>query len=266
TVMNRTDTEREIRVTIAAQEGAVAPAAAAGGASGVDEVSIEHVVRLAPYDRTTVSLPVAAARLPFDRDRPTGIMRFAVTAGDDDDTDGLLHELVVTKRRRLETAAEYGTLDAGRVDVPLAIPDAIRPDAGEIGAVLSPTVIGNLDGAFRYLRDYPYTAWEQRLTKAVLAAHYVRLADYLDPELEWPEAETLPERALADAASLQAPNGGMTYFVPRDEHASPYLSAYTALAFAWLADAGYAVPEAVETRLHEYLETFLRTDTAPDFY
>src|SRR5690606_12464533 len=112
----------------------------------------------------------------------------------------------------------------------------------------------------------PYAAWEPRLTKAVLAAHFVDLAGYVDPELEWAEAETLPDRALADAASLQAPNGGMTYFVPRDEHASPYLSAYTALAFAWLAAAGYAVPEAVETRLHEYLETFLRTDTAPDFY
>src|SRR5690606_19834521 len=97
TVMNRTDAEREIRVTITAEQGAVGAGADRAGAetaSDGDEVSIEQVVRVAPYARTTVSLPVEAARLPFDRDRTTGTMRFAVTAGDAEDTHGLLHELV----------------------------------------------------------------------------------------------------------------------------------------------------------------------------
>src|SRR5690606_25381926 len=149
TVMNRTDAEREIRVRIVAEEGAVARGDRVDAASAADGVSIEHVVRLAPFARATVSLPVeAAARVPFDRDRPAGTMRFAVTAGDAQDRDGLLHELVVTKRQRLETAAVHGTLDTGRAEVPITVPTAIRRDAGEIGAVLSPTVIGNLDGAF----------------------------------------------------------------------------------------------------------------------
>ena len=47
---------------------------------------------------------------------------------------------------------------------------------------------------------------------------------------------------------------------------SPYLSAYTALAFAWLRDDGHAIPTAVETKLHQYLESFLQRDVAPDFY
>jgi uncharacterized protein YfaS (alpha-2-macroglobulin family) len=54
--------------------------------------------------------------------------------------------------------------------------------------------------------------------------------------------------------------------VPQDQYVSPYLSAYTALAFAWLRDDGHAIPEAVEAKLHEYLSTFLRRDIAPDFY
>jgi hypothetical protein len=58
----------------------------------------------------------------------------------------------------------------------------------------------------------------------------------------------------------------MTYFVPRDEYASPYLSAYTALAFGWLRAEGHAVPEAVESKLLGYLTAFLQRDTAPDFY
>ena len=47
---------------------------------------------------------------------------------------------------------------------------------------------------------------------------------------------------------------------------SPYLSAYTALAFAWLREDGRAIPEAVETKLHDYLDAFLKRDVAPDFY
>src|SRR5690606_11413851 len=162
----------------AAGEGAADAGAAAPGNT---LPSIEQTVHLPPFARRTVSLPVEAARLPFDRDRPTGTLRFAVTAADADDADGLLHELVVRKRQSLETSAEYGTLEAGSVEVPLAIPERIRPDAGEIAAVLSPSVIGRLDGAFRYLRDYPYTGWEQRLTKGVMAARFLRLDDYLDP-------------------------------------------------------------------------------------
>ena len=58
----------------------------------------------------------------------------------------------------------------------------------------------------------------------------------------------------------------MTYYVPQDQYVSPYLSAYTALAFAWLRNDGHVIPEAVETKLHNYLDTFLKRDVAPDFY
>src|SRR5690606_16858785 len=71
---------------------------------------------------------------------------------------------------------------------------------------------------------------------------------------------------ISAAAAFQAPNGGMTYFVPRDEYVSPYLSAYTALAFSWLREDGHAIPAAVETRLLDYLDDFSKRDTAPDFY
>jgi uncharacterized protein YfaS (alpha-2-macroglobulin family) len=76
----------------------------------------------------------------------------------------------------------------------------------------------------------------------------------------------LPAATLAQAASFQAPNGGMAYYVPQDQYVSPYLSAYTALAFNWLRDDGHEVPAAVEEKLHAYLDAYLKRDTAPDFY
>ncbi|HVY66925.1 MAG TPA: alpha-2-macroglobulin family protein [Gammaproteobacteria bacterium] len=254
TVMNRTDRPRDITVSIAATGTVHAP------------VASETKVHLAPYARTTVQTPVDAAQVVATRDQPTGRIDFAVTARDAVDADGLKHALVVNKRRSLETAANYGSFDGASVTESLRFPERIHADAGDVGVVLAPSVIGNVDGAFRYLRDYPYLCWEQRLTKGVMASHYLRLRDYLPADLKWPEAADLPAATLAQAAAFQAPNGGMTYWVPRDDYASPYLSAYTALAFAWLREDGYAIPEAVENRLHEYLDTFLKRDVAPDFY
>ena len=127
-------------------------------------------------------------------------------------------------------------------------------------------MIGNIDGAFRYIRDYPYLCWEQRLTKGVMASHYLNLKAYLPDELQWSGSAALPQQTLDDAAGFQAPNGGMTYWVPRDAYVSPYLSAYTALAFNWLRKSGYKVPDRVEEKLHAYLKQLLRRDVLPTFY
>jgi alpha-2-macroglobulin len=131
---------------------------------------------------------------------------------------------------------------------------------------LSPSVIGNLDGALRYVRDYPYLCWEQRLTKALMAANYLKLRGYLASSLEWPDAKSLPQTLLDDAASFQAPNGGMGFWTADDARVSPYLSAATALAFNRLRASGYRVPDDVDKHLGDYLQTLLRTNTAPSFY
>ena len=232
--------------------------------AGAAELTTE--ITLGAFERETVFLPVVASRLKVDRDVPQGAIRFTARAGDATDRDGLSHELPVLKRRTLEVAASYGSLTEGSVAEPIVLPDEIYRDNGEISVVLAPTVIGNAEGAFRYLRDYPYTCWEQKLTRGVMASHFNALQGRLDPTLEWPESVNLPAEMLAQAANYQAPNGGMTYYVPADQNVSPYLSAYTALAFNWLRHAGHEVPASVEDRLHEYLLKLLRRDDVPDFY
>ncbi|HEX2768672.1 MAG TPA: hypothetical protein VHN12_05270, partial [Geobacteraceae bacterium] len=103
-------------------------------------------------------------------------------------------------------------------------------------------------------------------SKGVMAAHYRRLSDYLPKGFSWPESTALPQATLKLAAEYQAPNGGMSFYLPTDAFASPYLSAYTALAFNWLSKDGYQAPAQVETRLHGYLQNILRNNTMPSFY
>lgn len=246
TVMNRTDRPRKLTVKAEAQ----------GSVRG--RPSLRSVIEAEPFRRHTLGLDVQTAG--------PGTVRLAVRAGDSEDQDALAPEVPVRRRLAFETAAEYGSTTDVLVTEELQFPSEMREDVGQLTVAAAPTVIGSLEGAFRYMRDYPYLCWEQILSKGVMAAHYRALHDWLPRDLTWPEAERLPQETLDLAANFQAPNGGMTFFVPTDEYASPYLSAYTALAFQWLRERGHTVAPGVEQRLQAYLQEFLRRDAFPTFY
>nr|WP_305909367.1 alpha-2-macroglobulin family protein [Methylomarinum sp. Ch1-1]MDP4522274.1 alpha-2-macroglobulin family protein [Methylomarinum sp. Ch1-1] len=253
-IMNRSDQKRSIQVVISAE-------------GDLDKAfSLTKTLELDAYQRQTVYAETLASSIKLSRDLDQDEIRFNVTAVDERDGDALRHAIPILKRRALITAADYGSTRDDQVTAALAVPKQIHPDIGDISVELSPSVIGNIGGAFRYLRDYPYHCWEQQLSQAVMAAHFQRLHDYLPDELSWPESAGLPREILARAADFQAPNGGMTYYLPQNDYVSPYLSAYTALAFNWLRDAGHDIPAPVERQLHAYLQTLLRKDASPTFY
>jgi uncharacterized protein YfaS (alpha-2-macroglobulin family) len=246
-VLNRSDQPRTIEVNLHAS------GPLDGGARALKQTLV-----LQPFKRETVWMPLLT--------RGHGTLRLTATAGDRMDTDGLAYTIPVNHRVSLQVAASYGTTVSDKVNEPLLFPAGMQPSIGELAVQLTPTVIGNLDGAFRYVQDYPYDCWEQRLTQALLAAELGNLKGYLPADLKWPDAATRPQAALDDAASFQAPNGGMTFWKPDNDRVSPYLSAATALAFNRLREAGYRIPADVEQRLHSYLDDLLRNDAAPTFY
>ncbi|HEX7777112.1 MAG TPA: alpha-2-macroglobulin family protein, partial [Parvibaculum sp.] len=255
-VMNRTDKKRHIAVDISAE----------GDVDAATPGTLRKEIDLDPYQRTTVFLPLTAGRVAVNRETPEGAIAFKATAGDATDKDGYLYKLIVEKRVDLQTAAFYGTTDNGDVQTPVAIPKDIRPDAGSLSVVLSSTVVTDVAGAFRYIADYPFLCWEQRITKGVMAANFAALKKYLPASLTWDKAPDTLKDTLASAADFQAPNGGMAYWVASNERVDPYLSAYTALSFGWLHARGADVPAPVEDKLDAYLQDFLRKDAAPDYY
>jgi uncharacterized protein YfaS (alpha-2-macroglobulin family) len=246
-VLNRSDQTRTIKVTVKATgpiEG--------GGAQ------VRQSLKLESFKRETVWLPVTTTS--------DGDIKLTATASDRFVKDGLSQTLPVHKRVSLDVAASYGTTLTAGVDEALQFPADMMPSVGTLSVTLAPSVIGNVDGAMRYVRDYPYLCWEQRLTKALMAANYLKLRGYLAADLQWPEAQALPLKLLDDTASFQAPNGGMGFWTADDARVSPYLSAATALAFNQLRAAGYRVPADVDKRLDGYLTALLRSNTAPTFY
>lgn len=254
TVMNRTDKARDLTVTIQAS----------GDAEATQK--FQKVVTLAAYERQSVSMPVVAKNLVMNRNIEQGAIKFVVRAGDSVDTDAMEHVLPVQKRRSYETSAVYGSTVTNEAKVDLAFPQNIFTDVGQLNVVLSPTVLSSIEGAFRYLRDYPYSCWEQKLTMALSADNYQRLKDYISKDFTWEKSAGLPQETLNLANAYQAPNGGMAYFVAHEAYVDPYLSAYTALAFHWMRQNGKQVPVTVEKRLHNYLLGVLKRDETLGHY
>jgi len=250
-IMNRTSQKRQLNVTLSA-EGMIETVV------GEKTREASRTLEVEPYKRAMVWLPLKTTA--------DGLIKLTARGGDALDQDGIVHTIDVQKRYRLETAATYGSTVAPEVTERILFPRDIRTDVGNLSLMLSPSVIGNLEGAFSYLRDYSYSCWEQVLTRGVMASHFNNLKAYLAEDFTWQGSEHLPQSMLERAAEYQAPNGGMTYFIARDRNVSPYLSAYTALAFNWLRNSGYNIPSAVEEKLHGYLLTMLRRDVMPDFY
>jgi len=246
-VLNRSDKTRTLDVNLTAR-----------GPIDSGSATTHQILTLGPFKRETVWLPVSTVS--------DGSIQFTAVASDKLDKDALGQTLPVHKRVSLDVQASYGTTVESGVDELLQFPAAMMPNIGDVSVTFSPSVIGNIDGAMRYVRDYPYLCWEQRLTKALMAANYLQLQAYIGSDVIWPDAKTLPQTFLNDASMFQAPGGGMDFWTSDDARVSPYLSAATALAFNRLRGAGYTVPEDVEKKLDTYLQALLRSNTAPTFY
>ncbi|MCU7958448.1 MAG: large extracellular alpha-helical protein [gamma proteobacterium symbiont of Bathyaustriella thionipta] len=244
-VMNRTEKARKLTVKMKAS----------GPLKGVAE-SIRQL-DLHAWERKSVWLPLQTSG--------PGKIKFQVLAGDKQDSDGLRSELDVLPWQALQSAASWGSSTKDSISESIAWPQDIRTDTGGLSVLLSPSVIGNLDGAFRYIRDYPFQCWEQRLDKAVMADRYQDMLGYLDSSLKWPQSRQLPQQFLDSASGFQAANGGMTFWGGGNDKVNPYLSAFTALSFNWLRDE-YDIPQAVEAPLQDYLQQLLREDVLPGFY
>ncbi|MFH1155752.1 MAG: alpha-2-macroglobulin family protein [Pseudomonadota bacterium] len=259
TLMNRTDKPRTLAVTLTAT-GPLAQSPGTPGPPGKQPAwtTLTREVSLAPFARTLIPMPVKTLG--------PGILTFTAAAGDDQDRDGLVHTVPVNPVADLTTAAVTGRISQDTVTLPVVFPETMKTDTGGLRIELSPSAAGNLEPAMEAMKTYPYPCWEQQVSRAVMASHFLKLNPLLPQTLTWDDAAGFAQAVLDRAADFQTAGGGMAYYVPDDTHASPFLSAYTALAFNRLRDSGFRIPETVEHRLHDYLDTLLRHQEAMDVY
>lgn len=256
TVLNRSDKPRDIRVSIQAK-GDIDP--------GESKLAFDEKISLEPHKRTIVELPLKAGDLTSSNSQQ-GKIDFVVKAEDSMDGDLLSYSIPVKTRRVFETTAFFNSLDSGKVHLPISITPEMNPHLGGLSMIFAPTMLTNLSGAFKYMKNYPYGCWEQKLSRSVVASSYSDLSQYLSDDVSWDDSKVFTQNILSEASHFQSPNGGMTYFVARNEYADPFLSAFTAVAFGWLEKDGYSIDKTVEEKLIKYLDGLLERDVYNDYY
>ena len=252
-IYNRADRHRTLTVELQA-EGMLAPET---------EVSYRTREDFGPRERKSITMPLIAGKLPLDFENRNNSSEIRVVASVSDSRDGDAIDIRVPVRssRFPVSSVVYGALDSDSTSIPIKIPEQLRDQNGELKFSLTTDEKVNFDGVYRYVRDYPYNCWEQQLTRAILAMQYLRLeAEGVDHSTPWPAAESTINRTLEMVRNYQAPNGGMAYFTPRNRYVSPYLSAYTAIAFSWFAETGYEVPQELSQDLHQYLRDYVTAE------
>lgn len=120
--------------------------------------------------------------------------------------------------------------------VPVARPADAIAGRGGVDVVLSPSLVAGLDGAEEWLRAYPFTCLEQRVSRAI----------GLDDDKAW-------QQVTASMPAHQDGDGLLKYF-PTMDQGSEVLTAYVlAIADA----AGRPLPDGVRDAALEGLRTFV---------
>ncbi|GHU02733.1 hypothetical protein FACS1894186_7890 [Alphaproteobacteria bacterium] len=142
TVMNRTDKAVKATVEITAS-GDIK-----------EKIAKKFEVSLEPFARKNVQVEVAA--VPPKALQGAIAVEVKVAAGAD--SDSVRYAVPVLRRRTLDTAAQYGMLtdEAPTAEVKIQVPADIYLDTGGTLLRASRTLLGDLDGSFAYMRDYPY--------------------------------------------------------------------------------------------------------------
>ncbi len=255
-IMNRTDKTRTLKVEITAS-GALKELKKG------DSKQFDKTVTLEPLKRTTLYIPIHAGNVS---NTDQGKIDFIIKAGDAIDEDKMSHTVPVNRVRILETKAVFGSLTSEAVTIPIVVPKDIYTDVGKLEVGLSPSMISNISGIFTYMKAYPYNCWEQKISKASVAAYYSDLKQYVGKDVDWPDTKALIKTTLEESSAFQAPNGGMAYFQAKDDYVDPFLSAFSALSFSWLKQAGYDAPTLVEDHLVQYIQGLLKNDFIEDYY
>jgi uncharacterized protein YfaS (alpha-2-macroglobulin family) len=186
----------------------------------------------------TVTIPAGgAAPVTWHLPAPEGLAKLSWTvsarAADGRAADKLTVSQAIVPAVPLETWAATLTRVAEQSTLAIAAPAGALPGRGEVQVRLVSSLSPPLDGVRRYMSDYPFNCFEQRLSRAVAT----------DDVGAW-------NRLAGEIPAYIDGDGLLRYFPIESLEGSEALTAYV---LSITAEAGYAVPEAAKARMIEAL-------------
>lgn len=199
--------------------------------------------RIASGRPLTVEIPAGgAAPVAWNLAIPEGVDRLAwrVTAraeGSATTTDQITVTQEVAPAVPLETWAGALTRVGPATSITVTPPAGALPGRGQVLVSLSDTLAPPLDGVRDYMARYPYTCFEQRLSKAVATGDVA----------QW--------NVLAAEMPAYLDGDGLLRYFPNDR--VPGSETLTAYVLALTAEAGLPVPEGPRGRMIEALKAVI---------
>jgi uncharacterized protein YfaS (alpha-2-macroglobulin family) len=204
------------------------------------EVAVEPVI--ARGKPMTVTIPAGGAvPIAWNLLAPPqpGTLRWTLTARS---ADGKANDRVTVTQQvapavPIETwAAVLTRVSPAGTTIPITPPAGALPGFGSVDVALTDTLAPPLDGVRRYMGNYPYGCFEQRLSKAVALG------------------DTGAWTALAGEMPTYLDGDGLLRYFPGDYPGSEALTAYV---LSLTAEAGLPVPEGPKARMVEALKAVI---------
>ena len=183
---------------------------------------------------------------------------YEAKAGDSLDQDQMMAKLPVLAREYRSQESLIGSSIEDKITLPVKVPEGPNISALRLELSVSNSVLSGLSQSLLALKNYPYGCFEQKLSRAIGAYYYLKLKDSM-PKV-WPNAEEELKSILKSVRNYQNRAGGMAFYKPSPDHASPYLTAYTALALSFMPEYQEFVPNRVKELLISYLRNLLKED------
>ena len=180
-------------------------------------------------------------------------LRFTTQMGSD--RDAFATRLVLSRPTVRTATATFASTD-GTASEALRIPADALPGLGGVRASVASTVLVGLDGAARYLFDYPYGCLEQQTSRVRPLLIGRDLLDAYDLSVLGGERDRVVRTWLSGLPAFWTGDGFALWSGGRETN--PYVTAYTVLALAEARAAGYTVPARLTADAVRELETAVR--------
>ncbi|RKY20243.1 MAG: hypothetical protein DRQ55_08340 [Planctomycetota bacterium] len=207
-------------------------------------------VRVPARDRVELRLPV--------RPSASGRASLSVLAVDHDDpglADAARLELPVLIPAVKQAFALYGSLDEGRLRLPLLPPDDVVPGFGGLEVSVASTQLAALTDALLAVGEYPYGCAEQRASRvlSVLSLHDVLDAFEVPGRPSPAELSASVASDLEQLLALQNDDGGFPFW-RQGKPSEPFLSAHVVHALLLARSHDQALPDAALEQGLAYLD------------
>lgn len=199
-------------------------------------------------DRVEVRFPAQAEM--------AGTARFQIAGVAGGNADAALGELPVYTPATTEAFATYGVVDGdAAVAQPIAAPEGVFPQFGELEINTSSTALQALTDAVLYLVSYPYECSEQLASRVlgIAALRDVLTAFEADGLPSAEEMEASVARDIEKLKMLQNSDGGFPYW-RHGQDSIPFNTIHVAHALQRAQLKGFNVPQNMQAQLLYYLQ------------